>query len=82
VEQNKELMFVVTKSLSKQEAESFAKTLRTPDTFYLAKVWENPKERRIAKRERYVVCRPLRKDEIVDNAYGEYFNKMELMRVD
>lgn len=75
-------MFIVTKSLSKQKAESFAKTLRTPDIFYLVKVWENPKESRKAKRERFVVRRPLWKDEIVDNVYGEYFKKQELMRVD
>lgn len=80
-EDGKELMFVVTKSLSKQEAESFARSLSIPDELYLAKVWENPNERRRAKRERFVVCRPLRKDEIVDNAYGEYFKKQELMKI-
>lgn len=31
----KEIMFVVTYSLSKLEVESYAKLLRTPDMFYL-----------------------------------------------
>ncbi|MFA6469030.1 MAG: hypothetical protein WCW35_09035 [Bacteroidota bacterium] len=81
MKQDKELMFVMSKSLSKMEAESFAKSLRTPDAFYLAKVWENPNERRKSKRERFVVCRPLRGDEIVTDGYGDYFKRAELMRV-
>jgi len=81
MKEDKELMFVVTKSLSMQEAESFARSLRTSDTYYLAKVWENPNERRKSKRERYVVCRDLRNGEIVTDGYGEYFKKQELKRV-
>ncbi len=80
-DQEKTLMFVISKSLAENEAESFARTLSKNDVWYMAKVWDNPNERRIAKRERFVVCRPLRDKEIVDDAYGQYFNSGELRRV-
>lgn len=80
-DQEKTLMFVISKSLAKNEAESFARSLGNTDAWYMVKVWENPNERRIAKRERYVVCRPLREREVVDDAYGQYFNSGELRRV-
>lgn len=69
------MLFVVIKLLSNQEVKSFARSLRMPDELYPAKVWENHNKRRKFKRERFVVGLPLCKDEIVDNAYGEYFKK-------
>jgi len=56
----KQLMFQVSANLSEPEAVSFAKTLKLDEKYYLVKVFENPKARHIAKRERYVIVRHLR----------------------
>jgi len=75
---NKTLMFAISNSLSKPEAISFAKSINTEDKYYLVCVHKNPKARHIEKRERYVVVRDLRKNEIVPNGYALFADKQEL----
>jgi hypothetical protein len=78
---NKTLMFAISNSLSKPEAISFAKTLDPNEKYYLVKVSENPKARHLAKRERFVITRDLRKNEVVPNGYSLFADKRELQNV-
>ena len=75
---NKQLMYAISNSLSKPEAISFAKTINTEDKYYITCVHRNPKARHIEKRERYVVVRDLRKGEIVPNGYALFVDRHEL----
>ena len=61
----KELMFCLTKWLSEVEAHAMAKSMRTPDNWYLYKVSENPTAKHIQDRESFVVVRAYRKGETV-----------------
>ena len=78
---NKQLMFAISNSLSKPEAISFAKTLDPNEKYYLVKVSENPKARHLAKRERYIITRDLRKGEIVPNGYALFVDGCRLQKV-
>lgn len=64
----KELLWVISVSLSKPEAISFARTLGENEKWCLVKISENPKARHIAKRERFVVARYPRKGEAVEDS--------------
>jgi hypothetical protein len=66
---NKQLMYAISNSLSKPEAISFAKSINTEDKYYITCVHRNPKARHLEKRERFVVVRDLQKSEIVPNDY-------------
>jgi hypothetical protein len=61
----KELMFCLTKWLPEVEAYALAKSMRTPDKWYLYKVSENPTVKHIQDQESFVVVRPYREGETV-----------------
>jgi hypothetical protein len=75
---NKTLMFAISNSLSKSEAISFAKTMNSGDNYYITCVRRNLKARHIAKRERWVVARDVRKGEIVPNGHALFVEKSKL----
>jgi hypothetical protein len=77
MENEKQLMFAISNSLSKSEALSFAKTMNGGDKWYITLVYENPKARHIEDRERWVVVRDVRKGEIVPNGYALFVDKKE-----
>src|ERR1039458_8042555 len=66
----KTLMFQVSNALPKSEALGFAKTMRTPDKYYLFLVDENPDARDVVRRESWAVVRYPREGEIVRGCYA------------
>lgn len=78
---SRQLMFQVSANLSKPEAVSFAKTLKPDEKYYLVKVSENPKVRRIDKRTRFVVVRHPRKGKTVKGGYARFVNRTELLSI-
>ena len=74
-------MFQVSTNLSEPEAVSFAKTLNPSDKYYLVKVFENPKARHIAERERFVVVRYPRASETVKGGYAKIVDRGELRNI-
>jgi hypothetical protein len=78
---NKTLMFVISNSLSKSEAISFAQTMNGGDKYYVTCVFRNPKACHIEDRERWVVVRDVRKGEIVPNGYSLFSERQHLMSI-
>ena len=74
-------MFCISNNLTKPEALTFASTLRKDEECFLIKVFENPKERHIAKREKYVVVRHVRQGETVVGAYKKVVKENQLSKV-
>ena len=74
-------MIQVSINVSEPEAISFAKSLNHGETYYLVKVFENPKASHIAKREKFVVGRNLRNGETVKGGYAKFVEKVEIRRI-
>ena len=77
----KQLMFVVSVSMPKNEAYCFGRSMTGDDNFYIYKIGENPKARDSQRREKWVVARPLRKDEIVKGDYALWAEKNKLVPI-
>ena len=71
-------MFQVSNGLPKSEALGFAKTMRTPDKYFIYLVDENPDARDVVRREAWAVVRYPREGEIVRGCYALWVNKGEL----
>ena len=74
----KELLFQASNALPKSEAIEFAKTMRTPDKYYIVKVDENPDARDLQRRESWAVVRYPRQGEIVRGCYALWAGKEEM----
>ena len=75
----KQLMFQVSNALPRSEALGFAKTMRTPDEYYIYLVDENPDARDVVRRESWAVVRYPREGEIVRGCYAIWVDKGELV---
>ncbi|HTY09593.1 MAG TPA: hypothetical protein VMF88_00850 [Bacteroidota bacterium] len=71
----KQLMFCLSKWLSREEAYALAKSMRTPDKWSIYKIAENPNARHIRESESWVVVRPFRKGEAVRAGEGIFEEK-------
>lgn len=78
---NKQLMYQISNTMSEPEAIGFAKTLCTNEEYYIVKVSENPKARHVAKRVRFVVTRYPREKEIVRGCFALFVDRRELQKV-
>ncbi len=78
---NKQLMFCISNNLTKDEALEFASKLGKTEQYFLVKVFENPHEIHVAKREKYVVVRYPRQGEIVSGAFKKEVISKELLKV-
>jgi hypothetical protein len=74
----KELVWAISVSLSKPEAIQFARSLNGCDKYYLMKISENPKERHVAKRERFIVVRYPHKGEVVPDGHAVFVHRSKL----
>jgi hypothetical protein len=73
--EKKQLFFGMSKSLPLGEALDFKRSLGDDTGYYLLKVSENPKDRHIDRRARYVVVRHLEKEEKVCKAHAVVANR-------
>lgn len=76
---NKELMFIISVAMPKEEADAFARSLTINDTLYIVKTKENPKARLKSCREKYSVVRPLRTGEQAKPSKAKYFQHSQLI---
>ena len=74
-------MWAVSVSLSKVEAISFAPSLDKNEKWYMVKVFENPKARHIAEREKWVVVPYPHNGESVDNGHAMFVGRDDLSEV-
>lgn len=77
----KQLMFCISNNLTKDEALEFASKLSKNEQYFLVKVFENPHEIHRAKREKYVVVRYPRPEEVVKGAYKKEVTPKQLLKV-
>lgn len=76
---NKELMFIISVAMPKEEAESFARSQRISDTLYIVKTVDHPERKKRSQREKYIVVRPLRPLERTRTGDTKYFNHKDLI---
>ena len=81
MQSKKQVMFQVSNSLPKLEALNFARSLNHGSKYFLVKVWDNPKERHVAKREKFVVVRYPRENEKVIGAHEKIVDQDKLINV-
>jgi hypothetical protein len=78
IAKEKTLMIQVSNGLPKSEALGFAKTMRTPDKFFIYKVDENPDARDRQRREYWAVVRSPREGEIVRGCYAIWVDREKI----
>ncbi|MGD1045709.1 MAG: hypothetical protein ABR936_10340 [Bacteroidota bacterium] len=78
---NKQLMFAVSIAMPKNEAYCFGQSMTGDDNFYIYKAGENPNARDAQRRERWVVIRPPRKNEIIKGDHALWAEKSKLVPI-